>query len=232
VLEELHPGETVRDESGTSIPLHLATGMRGTEVTKQLRIQVEEIATRIRHALDELAEAAITTSSSSITDAQTAVQNVLPLDPPDLLDSSNVRLEVIKTVVLETAKAVMGKQMGRPSPDRCYASNHWLRVEPFETYVAVAFGRADQWAGHEAQPWAWFRVHGATPYAEIAFGVIGDLYPGRLARDVDGLAVPIEIPAGVTGSEMVHAVYHQLHTVITAIRRAILAAYGSHSHEP
>jgi hypothetical protein len=58
-------------------------------------------------------------------------------------------------------------------------------------------------------------------------GVFEQLFPGEVVQDVDGLAVPIAVPTGTNGPDMVKAVSRQLRGIMNAIRSAILNAYSS-----
>ena len=137
--------------------------------------------------------------------------------------SAPTRLSDIQLVVLEAAKTFRGGALGRRYTDASFAKSYWMRVVPFESYVAVAFERAARPTSDQAEPWAWLRISRYTGHAEIASGVLEKLYPNKVAHDDLGSAVPIDIPAGASGPDMFRAVCRQLATTMNATRAEILA---------
>jgi hypothetical protein len=204
VLAKLRPGALVHDDAGAAVPLIIPAGQAGGDAIEALRGEIEEISIEIRDALDALVETYLSEPAADVFED---------------IDGSAGSGDV-EEVVLEAVKKLRGGTVGRSQADASYTKNYWIRVEPFETYVAVAFHPKTSTRG----PGPWLRVHRGTTHAGIAMSVLEELDPDRLVDDGEGLAIPIDVTE-IPGPMMATTAYRQIHTAMNAIRRAILASH-------
>lgn len=225
VAEQSRPGETSRDKEGLWVPLHVPTGVPGSVMIQTLRGEIEALGSAIREAVGR-AVAELDAVAPEFEYQARPLLGMPAMDAADLLDNSDARLEDIKLVLRQAAR-IFSHPRYPLLPDEEYVATRWVPVKGYDTHISTCIGRKDRPDADSPQPWAWLRIHEATPDAKIAFAALEGLAPGRVVVDRHGRAIPIEIPPGESGPRMLEAVRDQMHQVMVAIRAALAAHYRS-----
>lgn len=102
----------------------------------------------------------------------------------------------------------------------------YLEIKPLGALVATAVGRKERPGDGGPQPWAWLRIHRETSHADIGFEVLERLAPGRVVTDVNGRAVPLDLPDGANGAQLLEAAHRPVSAVMGAVRTAVLQRHA------
>ena len=220
-LEGLRPGSFTHDEDGYWLPLHLPTGVSGSEMIRTVREEIETIGSAIREEIDRVVATELEPAAPDVKKSVMAVLGVLPIPSEDLLDGSAARRGDIELILKEAVRSISDRRINPQIAGADYSAIRYVQVAPFDTHVCTAVGRKIRPSGVDQQPWAWLRVDEASPYAEIAYEVFEQISPGRVVTDPHGRAIPLDIPPNETGSRMLMSVRDQIRIAIAKVRNAI-----------
>jgi hypothetical protein len=220
-LQGLRPGEGFEAGGEWWLPLELPTDEPGASMIPAVRQQIEQAAMAIRAHLDQELLRAMDGAGPNLTKSLEAVIGMQPMDRADLLDTAEGRRADIELLVDSAARPFFEGRVYPAHEDQEYERNRWVPVSPLATYVSTSFGRKQ--GGHTVtpQPRAWLRIHETTPWAAAAYEALEEVAPGRVVRDPRSRAIPLDIPVGKGGPEMLTVVHAGIRELMTAIQRRV-----------
>jgi len=223
----MRPGRTSTDAHGLWTPLDIPADAPGTVMVSAVRDQIEEFGTAARTAIEEAIRTEVQPAPADLHDVLPAVLGMPPIDRVDLLDTSDRRLADIKLILTQVARSVtVGKIYPEVAKDQDFVWVRYLEIKPLGAFVATAVGRKDRLGSGGPQPWAWLRVHRVTPHAGIGFKVLEQLAPGQVVTDPNGRAIPLDLPDGASGAQLLQAAYRQVSEAMDAVRTAVLQRHA------
>lgn len=211
------------DTHGVWVPVDVPVGVWGATMVKSARAQMESIAVTARAAIEEAIRTELATAPEAVREVLPAVLGMASIDPADLLDSNDGRVQDIELLLTQVARSFSTPRLlPKVVIDPSFRWVRYLQVKPLGAFVATAFGPKATEGRAGPLPWAWLRVHRETGYADIGREVLERHAPGQVVADAKGWSRPLTFPPAASGPQLVVVLHEQIRMHMTAVLAAVV----------